>query len=425
LIPAGFQNILKQVRVWFTILLSTCYAVAGPQPAPEPESTAGIFGRVVNAETHEAVRRAVIKIYTAKDQWYVFTDGAGRFTFPSLVPGEYNLIAHRDGYTDRAYKVEQSDFDARKELPIELRPQGVITGKAVDGSGQALQSAQIEALGSGIPGGNIQVVSSAATNDLAEFRLSGLDPGTYRLRATYREGGRSIEFDSTPLTTATSYYGGSEKPAEIIVQASSVTTGIDFVLNAVRPVTVRGTLHTENGVMTERAILMIMGTAGEGGHNGDAKEGKFELGDLGPGIYTISAETLNKTAPLFGMSTVQVRGEDVDGVDLVMRPIPKIEGEIRIEDKDPADLKVASVYFIRNPPVTMMTVEIGHPDKDRKFTLALIPGEYIFSIDTSANKLAVRSVTLDDKPITDGKLHIDISPEPRKLVIVLGSKSKP
>src|SRR5260370_34870364 len=58
----------KQVRIWCTVFLSTCSVVAGPQAASEPKPIAGIFGRVLNAETHEAVRRAAIKIYTAKDQ---------------------------------------------------------------------------------------------------------------------------------------------------------------------------------------------------------------------------------------------------------------------------------------------------------------------------------------------------------------------
>lgn len=405
-----------------TVLLSSAlYAYAAPQAASGAQPTSGIFGRVVNVETHEVVRRAVIKVYNSRDEWDEFTDSEGRFRFPALAPGEYSLIAHRDGFTDRAYKVERSDFDEQKELPIQLRPQGVIAGKVVDGFGQALQSAQIQALGLRNSGGKIQVLTSAETNDLGEYRLSGLDPGTYRLRAMYRDG-RASELDPTPLTMATSYYGSSEKPAEIPVKAGSVTMGIDFILNPVQPVTVRGTLHTETGVLAEPATMWIMGLAAEGGHNGTGKDDKFEIGDVGPGTYTISAETLNKSAPLFGISTVEVHDADLDAIDILLKPIPKIEAELRVERGGSADLKLGSVYFTRTDGVTAMPMEIGHPSTDRRFTVSLIPGEYTLSFDDSISKLGVQWVTLDDKPITNWKLQIDGSSGTKKLVVSLGSK---
>ena len=264
------------------LMYSLAFGAAGaPQAATAPQPNSEIFGRVVNAETREAVRRAAIKVFTSKDQWDQITDGEGRFRFSGLARGEYGLAVHRDGYTDRAYTVERSDFDQQKELPIELRPQGVITGRAVDAFGQALQGAQIQALGARARGGEIDVINSTVTNDLGEYRLSDLDPGTYRLRAVYREG-RSSEFDATPLTSATSYYGSSEKPSEIAIKAGTVTAGIDFTLNPVRPAIVRGTLYAENHVFTETATLWIMGTAGEGGHNDTGKDGKFVITDVGP-----------------------------------------------------------------------------------------------------------------------------------------------
>jgi hypothetical protein len=414
------------VRILLAFLSLAFYSpLALPQATSSPEPSAGIFGRVVNAETHGIVRRAAIKVYTSNDQWDTFTDGEGRFRFPTLAAGEYTLIAHRDGYTDRAYKVERSDFDEQKELSIELRPQGVIAGKVVDGLGQALQSAQIQALGSRTRGGNVEVLNSAETNDLGEYRLTGLDPGTYRLRATYR-GGRNSEFDPTPLTLATSYYGGSEKSAEIAVKAASVTTGIDFILNPTRPATVRGTLHSAGGALAEPATLWIMGQAGEGGRNGSGKDGKFEIADVGPGTYTISAKTLSKTTPLFGMTTVEVRGTDVDAIDLMLRPIPRIDGQIRVEDGGSADSELGSIYFRpSDPTMTSMNLDIGKPDKNRRFTVALIPGEYTLGFDSSISKLGVQKVTLDDKPITNWKLQIEGSSETRRLVIVLGQRPQP
>jgi hypothetical protein len=409
------------VALRLALLGSAFCAFASAQNAPLPASTAGIFGRVVNSETHGAVRRAAVKVFTAKDQWDELTDVEGRFRFPNLAPGDYGLVVHRDGYTDGAYTVERSDFVAQKELPVELRPQGVIIGRVVDAHGQPLESAQIQALGSRTAGGKIDVLNSAATNDLGIYRLSGLDPGTCQLRATYRDGRRS-ELDPTPLTVATSYYGGSEKASRIAVKSGSTITGIDFVLDPVRPATLRGTLRTETGILTERATMWIMGRSGEGGHNDTGKQdGTFEIADVAPGTYTISAETPRSKPPLFGIATVEVLGDDLDSIGIVLKPVPIIEGELQVEGGGSADLGAGSVYFSQTDQISMMSMLIGHPDKDRKFTIALVPGEYSLTFDPPIVKMGVQRVTLDGKSITDWKLRIDDSPGTKKLVIVLGS----
>ena len=424
-LPNVLQYLDKMVVILAILLASSgFYALAAQQSASAPKPRSGIFGRVVNADTQEAVRRAGIKVYTSTDQWDEFTDGEGRFKFPALTPGEYNMIVHRDGYTDRAYIVERSDFVEQKELPIQLRPQGVITGTVVDGLGQALQSAQIQALATRTRAGEIPVLNSTETNDLGEYRLSGLNPGTYRLRATYRDG-QASELDPTPLTMATSYYGGSEKPAELTVMAGSVIKGIDFVLDPARPVTVRGTLRTETGVLAEPATLWIMGLAGEGGHNDAGKDGKFEINDVGPGTYTISAETLDKSAPLFGISTVEVRGTDVEAIDILLKPVPKIDGELRVERGGSANLKLGLIYFARSDRITAMPMQVGHPDSDGRFTVALIPGEYSLGFDDWISKYSVQSVTWDDRPVTNWKLRIEGSSETKKLVIMLEPKPRP
>jgi hypothetical protein len=241
------------VKFWPALVTFAAFAGAAPQTVPGPDPTAALFGWVVNALTHQPVRRAAVKIYNSKDQWDQLTDGEGRFKFPPLKRAEYGFAAHRDGFTERTYKVELSDFDDPKELAIELFPQGVIAGKVVDGLGQPLQRAQIEALRARSGAANPEVVGSESTNDLGEYRLSGLDPGVYRIRATYRDG-RESELDPTPITTAS-----ATKPAELTVKPGTVISGIDFVLSSVRPVSVRGAIHTETGQPVDRVSMSIAG----------------------------------------------------------------------------------------------------------------------------------------------------------------------
>ncbi len=337
------------------------------------------------------------------------------------MPGNYNLAVHRDGYTDGAYIVEKSDFTKQEELPVELRPQGLVTGRVLAGSGQGLQLAVIEAMAQKTRGGMFEVVTSVRTNDLGEYRLAGLGPGVYQIRATYRSG-RSDELDPTPVTMATAYYGISGAPTQLAVKAGGITTGIDFVLSPMRPATVRGTLRTEAGPLSERATIWIMGTQGQGGHNATGVDGGFEIADVGQGTYTISAETLNKDSPLFGVSTVEIHANDVDGVDLVLRPVPKIDAEIRVEGGGTPDVDLGSVYLIGAELVKGTNMVIGHPGKDGGFTVALIPSEYSLSFDAGFLARGVKEVTLNGTPVNNWKFRVDQSPDTKKLVIVVGAK---
>lgn len=374
--------------------------------ASAQQASSALFGRVVNGLTHEPVRRASVKIYAGKHEWYELTDGEGRFKFPPLQRAEYGLMAHRDGFTDRTYKVELSDFDDPKELPVELLPQGVIAGKVVDGLGQPLERAEIQALR------GEQVAGSEWTNDLGEYRLSGLDPGAYRMRATYR-GGREAELDPTPITTAS-----ATKPAEFSVKSGPTITGVDFVLNPVRPASVRGIIHTEAGQPVDEARLWV----DKMGNPGSVDHGKFEIPDVSPGIYTISARAVDKTSPRFGSVTVEVHGEDVNGVDLTLRPMPKIDGRIQVEGAEIADLTSVLIFFQPVNRAETRPMEIGRPDASGVFTAGLNPGEYTLMVHSPA-KLVVEKVTLDDVPATNLRIKMDSAGETRKLVIVLTQKN--
>jgi hypothetical protein len=403
---------MQSPHFWSTVLLVLA-ALPGAAQQTGSVPTVALFGRIVNALTHEPVRRASVKIYNSKDQWDEITDGDGRFKFPPLKRAEYGFMAHRDGFTDRTYKVELSDFDDPKELPVELFPQGVITGKVVDGFGQPLQRAEIQALRAN------QMAGSEQTNDLGEYRLSGLDPGAYRIRVTYREG-REAVLDPTPITTAS-----ATKATELAVKPGALISGIDFVLNPVRPVSVRGSIHTETGQPVDRASLSLAGPNGQSSGPGNVDAGKFEIPDISPGSYTISARTVDKTAPLFGSVKVEVHGEDVSDIDLTMHPSPKLEGRIQAEGGNVDTLSSVQILFIPADRTQMMSMQFARPDNVGAFTAGLNPGEYTLAVQSLPENFVVQKVTLDETPVTNWKIKMDSSADPKKLVIVLAPKKQP
>ena len=411
------------------VLAGFALVAAGAAQTPDPQPSVPLFGRVVNALTHEPLRLTSVKIYNSKEQWDELSDKEGRFKFPPLKRAEYSFGAHREGFTDRFYKVELSDFDDPKDLAVELFPQGVITGKVVDGSGQPLENASITATRTSQRANDLNGSVTADTNDLGEYRLSGLDPGVYQVRAAYRDGRRS-EFDPTPLTRASAVYGVASKPTELTVKPGVVIERIDLVLNPALPVRVRGTLHTESGQpVIGRVILWIEGPSPtrDGSHNGQGEDGKFEIGEVSPGTYKISADTGERTPSLFGEVSVEVRGENVNGVDLVMHPNPEIDGQVQVREEDATRLADIQVMFSPsdNRNDRILSIRMVHVNAAGTFKTGLRPGAYRLVLMPLGTNLAIEKITLDDVDVPSQALRIDASAKPKTLTITLGPKKQP
>lgn len=123
------------------------------------------------------------------------TDDRGRFAFAKVQPGTYRLLAGRDDYlrgTPSAPVVVTAGESVRN-LAMTLTPTAVISGRVLDEYGEPAEKIYVRAL-------TTRVVAEARTNDLGEYRLFGLAPGTYVVSAE-RYIGPSIQ--GTFLVTPT------------------------------------------------------------------------------------------------------------------------------------------------------------------------------------------------------------------------------
>jgi hypothetical protein len=148
----------------------------------------------------------------------VKTDSTGKFAFPDLAPGRYNvgvtlsgfIRPRRSGPTSITVTAGQQIKDVR----LSLTQTGTISGRVIDENGEP-RTVGVEVLVPGfrdgvrgllIQGGNIK------TDDRGEYRVPNLAPGKYVLRAMPTEG--QVQF-------APSYYPGVPTPEE----ATPVTVG--------------------------------------------------------------------------------------------------------------------------------------------------------------------------------------------------------
>jgi protocatechuate 3,4-dioxygenase beta subunit len=249
------------------------------------------------------------------------TDQDGRFVFNGVAPGEYRIDVQKTGFassadpTARPATYTVAAGQALDNISIVLLKGAVITGKVLDQKGEPVTDAHVMALRRFTPPGAMAVpprlIPTAMqgpqqTNDIGEYRVSGLAPGEYFLAASPRGmgfGGPGMPSTTgngggTPTTTTT-YYPGTVDQAgaqPITVAAGTEVSNIVFVLQSVPAYRVSGVVVDENGAPIAHAMVMLMADPrsgmmflGPGGNAQTGDDGRFSIGDITPGTYRLNA----------------------------------------------------------------------------------------------------------------------------------------
>jgi len=338
------------------------------------EECCALGGTVVNSVTKEPVARALVFARQVGGGAGVtttgsggaqearralgisaITDSTGHFAFSALAPGRYNLSAERGGFVTSNYGargtgrtpagIELSAGHEVHDLVVPIIPQGVIAGRVLDEEGEPAAGIQVQVSTKGYQNGRRQLnrVTTAATNDLGEYRAWGLAPGKYYV-GTVSAGNlfasltaqKPAEEDYVPV-----YYPRTADPAA----AAPVTVGpgaqvreIDLRLAKARIVSVRGRVVTEGLPPGTRVSAMLvpwdpaMSSLTRAGIV--AGDGAFEIRGVSPGTYTLMASTNLRGKSLGVRVPVTVGSSDMEGVQATLRAGMAVEGRVRIEDAD-------------------------------------------------------------------------------------------
>jgi hypothetical protein len=143
------------------------------------------------------------------------------------------------------------------------------------------------------------------TNDLGEYRVTGLAAGEYYVAAVPRSmtfGGPSGPASGSgegAQTATTTFYPGTADQAgalQISVAAGAEVSNIVFTLQTAPAFRVSGIVVDENGAPVARAMVMLMndprnGMAilGPGGNTQTGNDGRFSIGDVTAGTYRVNA----------------------------------------------------------------------------------------------------------------------------------------
>jgi protocatechuate 3,4-dioxygenase beta subunit len=336
-------------------------AIAKPSSV---DSSARISGRVLDAKSGQplanvSIRLASISGYTASDQVELLDRAGspqaggvlgspasrtavsnldGTFELRNLPAGRYILAAAKNGFVTMVYGSRVLGEPARPiivasgqpvdGIDIALPAAAVITGTVLSESGQPVVSAPVWLLRQASVDGNRRLVALAGqdpisgaldltdvTDDLGQFRLFGLFPGTYYLAVGSPVRSNRAHQGIDP-TAPFFLYPGTLDPAQAQPIVLSEGNEISVLVTTRRAATavITGVLLPNGPLASATVTLVSHGAGGDKARDsvGVRADGTFRVDNLPRGRYTV-----------FGRAEGQVGRVTVDLADAdLFVPIP-------------------------------------------------------------------------------------------------------
>ncbi|MFT3775174.1 MAG: carboxypeptidase-like regulatory domain-containing protein [Minicystis sp.] len=237
--------------------------------------SAALVGRVVRADTGEAVAEAAVDVgLDGYPSAPVRTDADGRFRIDGLQPHRYKPRARAPGlYGQAAAGVWIGRGETSEEITIALHTAAMLRGRL-----------ELATTGAPCPGGSVEIRSelhgrlSAVANDAGEIVFPALLPGRYE--ALLACAGHATEQQAPPIEVG-------EAPL-------SVTFTVHHQL-AITGVVVDAAGEPAEDVVIEPALVGSASTLGLGARTGS--DGRFEVRGVRAGSYEIRASPLRWWGP--------------------------------------------------------------------------------------------------------------------------------
>ncbi len=389
-----------------------------------------LTGTVVNTVDSVPIARAKITISGANVNQTLLTGADGSFIFAEVPAGSYRLSAERLGYfpldsQGRNIGFAQANVEPdKKPDPVTLRLIACATliGSVTDENDLPLPGATVHVIQRIAAEGRARLAeeNQSVANDLGEFRLFGVRPGTYLLCAsampsTYQKRHR-LAYVPTCFPNVT-----EPTSAQWISLASGEQRKVRFRMEPVHGIRVSGSVANAEsgfGVSLQRTdppgFPRLMAFASDL----DQKASTFNFPAVPPGDYLILG-SFNGANGQNAHATRAIHAglEDVRDIPLALRDGPYLTGDVRMGNApgSPENMPVA---------VSVMGEDLIwiSPNASGRFRQAVaMPGLYSLSVFPPPG-WHVQSITQAGMDVRDRKIAIiaDIDPEPIDIVLAQG-----
>lgn len=406
-----------------------------------------VEGVLSNTTTGEALRKVLLVIHPphwSRPGIQAMSGADGRFAFREVPSGRYQLYAQLNSGMVQYYGAQRAYRPGTiltlapgcrvQGLDFRFVPPGAIEGVVRDEDGYPIMGASVFAIQGQQEWRDFHrhVASQATTNDRGEYRIYNLPTGRYRLLA---RGSRAVVEDGAMKNLqSAAFYPGTTLPGEAIaieVLPGEELIGMDLELRPLLGARVRGrVLNTEALPQGQAAYVSLEPLEGDLGlaflgHFGATSQGpaaEFEIENVPPGSYLLTARGQADQRSFAGRIQVVVDAADLEGLTVPLTPAVDIEGRVRAAGPD--HLNFPSMY------VTLVPVERGNAEgalgpvnSEGTFTLPNVhAGRYRLRLYGFPPEYYLESARLGGYDILDGGLVVDGVPVRGALDLLLTAR---
>ena len=427
--------------------------VSWPGLSQEPHRVVcSVAGRVVDSRSGQKARKAVLtlelvgshqsKMSLAANPYLGVPPADGRarhmarsgpngeFCFGlSVASGQYELFAKKRGYLRTGYgstsPLQRSTIlDVRSErrlddVTVQLTPHGVISGRIADSNDEPIDTGVVQLLSAVWLSGKrrILVVKGTSPNDLGEFRIAGLQPGTYYVRFQPQlssvnasphlpESGSIDVSDGVP----TYYYSATtlRQAAPIDIAIGTHVSGINVVVREGPTYTVQGRLLMSGQPPEFTSISLVPegmepSTVIVGGNTGPG--GEFYFPNTATGSYDLFYLAGLEGNTSVGKTSLKVVDRDVTDVFLEAPPPVSIPGSVAVEGEGDSDLSEVVVRLTTADALVGPSYDAA-VQSDGSFVLEnCSPGRYRLSV-LAPPQMYLKAALYGSRDVANAELEI-------------------
>jgi hypothetical protein len=412
-----------------------------------------ISGHVYRADNGQPISKAIVTLFlgaTRTPDRTTRTEADGSYSFLNVDVNTYAVEATRSGYVDGFFREdgEKSDLNrishidlaagqSREKIDIRLGLAGVIAGQIADSDGEPVFGLQVFAIRPSYSEGGRTTeyeLGQTRTDDRGEYRLAGLKPGSYLIRAGGAAKQTGSITEGRAWNFAPAYFPGFPQAAEaqtVKVEAGAEVDGIDLQVVSASRNTFKITVRLPEGFKIVPQISVLLGdetiTDAPPLRNYDLNTVTFP--GLTPGKYTIVVRELEALpAPSAASSTpsetrsqfpfrVMIGSapasiEDADAnVSIQMSETGRVRGKLMMEKTKKPDFSETNIDLEARVGLGSV-IESSDPQVETEpngaFTIRnILPGSYFFTLDERQEEAYLKEVTCDGKDYTWQPLEIE------------------